>query len=94
MNAPDPRWRIGFARRGTKKAYEENWIVITNDKDFGERVFRARSPHRGVVLLRLADERSANKVETLARLLATFAYRLQDQFVVVTETQVRFQANA
>ena len=43
-------------------AVREDRILITNDTDFGERVFRSRQPHRGVVLLRLADERSASKI--------------------------------
>jgi predicted nuclease of predicted toxin-antitoxin system len=29
------------------KAFLENWILITTDKDFGERVYRERKPHRG-----------------------------------------------
>jgi predicted nuclease of predicted toxin-antitoxin system len=73
-----------------QKAYAENWILITNDKDFGEKVYRERRPHRGVVLLRLEDERAANKIETLRRLLERYASQLADHFVVVTETRVRF----
>ena len=38
------------------KAFAENWILITNDKDFGEKIYRERRPHKGVVLLRLEDE--------------------------------------
>jgi predicted nuclease of predicted toxin-antitoxin system len=73
-----------------RKAYAENWIVVTNDKDFGEKVFRERWQHRGVILLRLEDERAPRKVEALKRLLERYADRLADQFVVVTETTVRF----
>lgn len=29
-------------------------VLITEDKDFGELVFRLRLPHRGIVLLRLS----------------------------------------
>ena len=72
------------------KAFAENLIVVTNDKDFGEKVFRERWPHHGVVLLRLEDERAPQKVEVLKRLLERYADRLPDQFVVVTETTVRF----
>ena len=72
------------------KAFTEHWILLTNDKDFGEKVYRERHGHRGVVLLRLADERAVNKVETLRRLLAEYAAQLADRFVVVTETRVRF----
>jgi predicted nuclease of predicted toxin-antitoxin system len=73
-----------------KKAFEEDWILITNDKDFGTLIYRKRRPHRGVVLLRLEDERLFNKIETLQRLLSHHAHRLKDQFVVVTEKGVRF----
>ena len=73
-----------------QKAYTENWILITNDKDFGEKVYRERHPHKGVVFLRLDDERAASKIETLRKLLESHADRLPNQFVVVTETRVRF----
>jgi hypothetical protein len=43
-----------------------------------------------VVFLRLDDERSAVKIETLRRLLTDYGDRLENRFVVVTEKQVRF----
>jgi predicted nuclease of predicted toxin-antitoxin system len=73
-----------------QKAYDENWILITNDKDFGEKVYRERRAHRGIIFIRLEDERAANKIQVLRRLLDSYADRFEDQFVVVTETQVRF----
>ncbi len=73
-----------------QKAFTEDWILITNDKDFGEKVYRERHPHKGVILLRLDDERPANKIAVLQRLLTNYADQLADQFVVVTATQVRF----
>jgi len=30
-----------------KKAADENWILITNDKDFGEHVYRWQRSHHG-----------------------------------------------
>jgi predicted nuclease of predicted toxin-antitoxin system len=73
-----------------QKAFDENWILITNDKDFGEKVYRERRPHRGIVLLRLDDERSISKIDTLQRLLRDYSERIPGSFVVVTETRVRF----
>jgi predicted nuclease of predicted toxin-antitoxin system len=73
-----------------QKAFSENWILITNDKDFGEKVFRERRPHHGVILLRLDDERAPVKVAVLGSLLENYADQLQGRFVVVTETRVRF----
>jgi predicted nuclease of predicted toxin-antitoxin system len=73
-----------------EKVFEENWILITNDKGFGDKVYRERRPHRGVVFLRLDDERAANKIAVLGRLLEHHADRLADRFVVVTDLQIRF----
>jgi len=73
-----------------QKAFAENWILITNDKDFGEKVYREHHVHKGVIFLRLEDERVKNKIETLARLLARYSDRLSNQFVVVSEYKVRF----
>jgi len=72
------------------KALEENWILITNDKDFGEKVYRDGRLHRGIILLRLEDERSQSKIQVLSRLLKIYPDRLSNTFVVVTEKQVRF----
>ena len=72
------------------KAFSENWILMTNDRDFGEKVFRELHPHRGVVFLRLSDERPASKIDAIRRLLESYADQLTDRFVVVTESQVRF----
>ena len=71
------------------KAYSEHWILITNDKDFGEKVYRDGCPHHGVVLLRLSDERASFKIDALRRLLSGVGDQLADRFVVVTERQVR-----
>jgi len=72
------------------KAYSENWILITNDKDFGEKVYRERQPHRGVVLLRLQDGRAVSKIQALESLLDGYADQLPGAFAVVTERRVRF----
>ena len=71
-------------------AVSEERIVVTNDKDFGERVFRDGLPHRGIILLRLADERTVISTRTLSRLLDIYTDELMDRFIVVTESTVRF----
>lgn len=73
-----------------RKALAENWILITNDKDFGEKIYRERYPHRGVIFLRLDVERAGNKIETIQKLLLGYANELANRYVVVTETRVRF----
>ena len=70
-------------------AYEQNCVLITNDKDFGELIFRLKTPHKGVILLRLEDERAVNKIAVLQRLLDNYENSLPEHFVVATETAVR-----
>jgi predicted nuclease of predicted toxin-antitoxin system len=73
------------------RAVREDRILISVDKDFGEYVFRDLKQHRGVLLLRLADERAANKIATVKRVLDQYIDRLPLRFVVATEGKVRFR---
>jgi len=73
-----------------QKAFKENWILITNDKDFGEKIYKGKRPHKGVILLRLEDERSESKIKILGKLFEKYLNELTDSFVVVTETKIRF----
>jgi predicted nuclease of predicted toxin-antitoxin system len=75
-------------------AHRDNWILVTNDRDFGELIFREGRPHRGVIFLRLDDERAANKILVLAQLLGGYSNQLSNQFLVVTPTQIRFASRA
>lgn len=78
-------------RRILQRAVREKRILITNDKDFGELVYRSGQAHRGVLLLRLQDERAANRVQVLKSVLETYADRLGENFAVATERGVRIR---
>ena len=71
-------------------ALDQDWILVTNDKDFGAKVYRDGRLHRGVILLRLADESVPGKIDALLRLLQSYPERVGRSFIVVTDTQVRF----
>jgi predicted nuclease of predicted toxin-antitoxin system len=73
-----------------RQAYAEDWILITNDRDFGEKIFRENYPHRGIIFLRLQDERARNKIQVLARLLQLYGDQIAERFIVASEMQVRF----
>lgn len=72
-----------------EKANSENRILITNDKDFGELIFREQKLHKGIILLRLDDERATNKISILKKLFMHYSNKLANNFVVVTETTIR-----
>ena len=71
------------------RAVSEGRIVVTNDKGFGEMIFRSGRVHRGVVLLRLRDERAENKVRMMKVVLAQLGERLRNQYVVAIEAGIR-----
>lgn len=73
------------------KAVGDGRILVTNDKDFGELVFRDRRKHSGIVLLRLEDESPANRVRVMQSLLQRHADRLSGRFTVATERSVRIR---
>ncbi len=73
-------------------ALNEDRMLITNDKDFGELVYRTGRTHHGVLLLRLRNESSANRVRVVTSVLGKYADRLAGQFVVATESNVRIRS--
>ncbi|MER3457710.1 MAG: hypothetical protein C4309_02860 [Chloroflexota bacterium] len=86
MTATQLARRVGV---DTKRAFAENRILITNDQDFGKRIFREGWPHRGVILLRLRNAWAASKIDALERLRIGYPDQLVDHFIVVTETAIR-----
>jgi predicted nuclease of predicted toxin-antitoxin system len=69
-------------------AYQEERILITEDRDFGELVFRLDQPSRGVIFLRLPRVELAIKLQRLTYALTYYADQF-DQFLVVTLRNVR-----
>jgi predicted nuclease of predicted toxin-antitoxin system len=69
-------------------AYNTQRILLANDKDFGDLVFRDRQPHRGVILFRLGRVPSSTRVAYLEQVLNEFAEQL-DQFIVVSPRGIR-----
>jgi len=71
------------------KANKENYVLLTNDKDFGELVVKQNKPHKGVILLRLKNEKVENKIEILRNLLEKHSEKITNNFIVVTEKAIR-----
>src|SRR2546425_12668591 len=69
-------------------ALNERRVLITNDADFGELVFREGLPHAGIILFRLPPGDTDAKIRRFGRLLATHSGRLTN-FVVVDRRGVR-----
>ena len=71
-------------------ALDQKRVLITNDKDFGEKVYRENCPHVGIILLRLEDERSASKIRVISHLLEKYSGKIMGSFTVVSEHRVKF----
>jgi len=69
-------------------ANEELRILITNDRDFGQLIFRERMAHSGVIFFRLGEQPVTEKIGLLARILREHPHGL-DAFVVVTRHRIR-----
>lgn len=76
-NAPDEEILV-FAEK-------ENRIIITDDKDFGELVFRLKKSTKGVILLRLLT----TDPEKLFKLAESALGKAKGKFIVVEEGKIR-----
>jgi predicted nuclease of predicted toxin-antitoxin system len=72
-------------------AVNEQRLVITMDKDFGELVFRSGQAHAGVLLLRLEEARSAQKVAVVTAIFAQYADQLPGRFTVYQDGRIRIR---
>lgn len=67
-------------------AVSKDSVLITSDKDFGELIFKESQQHSGVILLRLENETSSNKIKVLKKVLSEYK-DLNKKFTVAKEKQ-------
>lgn len=72
-----------------KLALNEQRILITEDRDFGELVYSRRLPSVGVVLVRFHGHAHRAKPATVAAAVLRMGSRLRDRFTVVEPGRVR-----
>jgi predicted nuclease of predicted toxin-antitoxin system len=70
-------------------ANSERRILITNDKDFGELVFRQGRVVEGLILLRVKGQDSLEKVRVMRQLIEHYSEKLSRCFVVATKSEIR-----
>ncbi len=74
-----------------KIAVAEKRMVITMDKDFGELVYNSGLPHAGVLLLRLEDAKSNEKVKIVEKILEKYSDKLLNRFCVFKDGKLRIR---
>jgi predicted nuclease of predicted toxin-antitoxin system len=69
-------------------AADQDRVVMTSDKDFGEMVFRQKKPAAGVVLLRIDVKHEADRLAVVERFWSQIEAAAPKHFVVVTSRTV------
>ena len=72
-------------------ATEEHRILLTNDRDYGELIFRQHLPHCGVIYFRLKNSQDiSEKLQWLQTVLHSYKDDLHE-YLVVTPNGVRIR---
>jgi predicted nuclease of predicted toxin-antitoxin system len=66
-------------------------ILITEDKDFGELVFRQRLHHRGVVLVRVDGIANDRKGRIVAQAIREYEAQFAGAFTVIQHATIRIR---
>jgi predicted nuclease of predicted toxin-antitoxin system len=72
-----------------QKCFDENYILITSDKDFGEMIYKNKKVHKGIILIRCSPNNFKQKNIVLTKLILNYSDKLEINFVVVTNENVR-----
>lgn len=75
-----------------KIANDQDRILITMDKDFGDLVYRLKQAHVGVILVRLDSVPPNVKIEKLFQLIKERNLQLENSFTVLQENLVRVRS--
>ncbi|MEJ7679126.1 MAG: DUF5615 family PIN-like protein [Segetibacter sp.] len=74
-----------------KMSYEQERVLLTQDKDFGELVFRLGQIHYGVILIRLQGVQPDEKAEIVTKLLLQYHDELVCTFTVIQPNAIRIR---
>lgn len=72
-------------------AFAANRVLITEDKDFGELVYRLRKKAYGIILVRIAVKERKIKWQRLKKLIDNYPDRLPGNFTVIDAKKFRFR---
>lgn len=72
-------------------AVDENAVIITMDKDFGELIHKEKKSHRGVLLLRLDDAVAEEKLAVIQNIFPTYLETIQHNFAVFQNGRLRIR---
>jgi predicted nuclease of predicted toxin-antitoxin system len=72
-------------------ANERKAILLTEDKDFGELVYRLKLPHCGILLMRLIGLTTEEKATAALKTVQSHLQELPNNFTVLKDGKVRIR---
>ena len=73
-------------------ANEKGWILVTEDRDFGELVFRLNQAHHGIVYVKVKGLERKVKVERVVSIILGHYEQLQNAFTVITNEKMKIRS--
>ena len=70
-------------------ANEEQRILITNDRGFGDLIIMDKRLTAGVILFRVKGQGSQEKIRLLRKLLMGYSDKLLNHYVIVSRSKIR-----
>ena len=76
-----------------KLAQDKEYLLITEDKDFGELTYRLKLEHCGIMLIRLNDMPRKERILFTTEIIETYFDKLKDCFSVLTTKGLRIKSH-
>jgi len=76
-----------------KTAFENNLLLVTEDKDFGELAYRLKMKHKGILLIRMAEISREERLKVIPQMIKDYFDKLSDNFSVLTSSGLRIKSH-
>lgn len=74
-----------------KIAFDNQCVLLTEDKDFGELTYRLKLKHCGVLLIRLSDIPRKDRLMLVAEIVEKYYDKLSNNFSVINKSGLRIK---
>ena len=74
-----------------ERIQDEETILLTADRDFGELIFRRKLHTYGIVLFRLAGLSPLKKAEIISSVLISHSSKIRNAFCVISPSSIRIR---
>lgn len=72
-------------------ANEKEWLLLTEDRDFGELVFRLNQAHHGIVYVKIKGLERRLKIEKVVSIVLEHYKHLQNAFTIITNEKMKIR---